>query len=126
MQPNDAVYPSLRNRAVLITGGASGIGAAHVAHFAAQGARVAFVDIARDAGEALADAIAAKGQARPLFMPCDLRDISALQLCVAEAGRVLGDIGVLVNNAAHDERHAWKDVTVDYWEDRQRIRISNA
>jgi NAD(P)-dependent dehydrogenase (short-subunit alcohol dehydrogenase family) len=41
-----AIYPSLRDRVVFVTGGASGIGAEHVTQFAAQGAKVAFVDIA--------------------------------------------------------------------------------
>lgn len=123
MQPNDAVYPSLRNRVVLITGGASGIGAAHVAHFAAQGARVAFVDIQEAAGRALVESIERAGQPRPLFLPCDLRDIAALQSCVAEAARTLGDISILVNNAAHDERHDWREVTVAYWEDRLQVNL---
>ena len=123
MHANDAVYPSLNGRAVFITGGATGIGAAHVAHFAAQGARVAFVDIQENAARALVAGIAAKGQFEPLFIPCDLRDIPALQAAVAAANDQIGPITTLVNNAAHDERHDWKDVTVAYWEDRLQVNL---
>ena len=45
MNTNYATYPSLRDRVVLITGGAAGIGAAMVEAFHAQGAKVAFLDI---------------------------------------------------------------------------------
>ena len=123
MQMNDANYPSLRDRVVFVTGGATGIGAAHVAHFAAQGARVAFVDIQAAPAKALVKAIAAKGHAKPLFLPCDLRDIAALQSAIAAVGKKLGPIAVLVNNAAHDERHDWKTMTVDYWEDRLQVNL---
>ncbi len=123
MHANDAVYPSLKDKAVLVTGGATGIGAAHVGHFAAQGARVAFIDIQDAPAQALCDAIAAKGQPRPLFLNCDLRDIPAFQATIAHAADRLGPFGVLVNNAAHDERHDWKTVTPEYWEDRLAVNL---
>jgi len=123
MQPNDAIYPSLQGKSVLVTGGATGIGAAHVAHFAAQGAKVAFIDIQDKPAKALVKDIAAKGQPKPLFLPCDLRDIPALQAAIAKAAAKHGPIDVLVNNAAHDERHDWRTVTVDYWEDRLQVNL---
>src|ERR1700761_745423 len=107
-----AIYPTLRDRVVFITGGASGIGAEHVLQFAAQGARVAFVDIADDAAQALLARIAAAGHNVPLYRHCDLRDIAALQTTIADLGRALGPITVLVNNAANDQRHSFEDVTV--------------
>src|SRR5665213_649155 len=116
MQSTDAIYPSLRDRVVLVTGGATGIGAAHVAHFAAQGAQVAFVDIQEAPARALVDRVAAAGHAKPRFLHADLRDIPALQAAIATAGRELGPITVLVNNAAHDERHKWPVVaTLSYY-----------
>ena len=118
-----AIYPSLRDRAVLITGGASGIGAAHVAHFAAQGARVAFLDIADDAAVALADRLAAAGHPKPLYRHCDLHDIAALRAAIDELGEVLGPFAVLVNYAANDQRHAWQDVTVEYWDERMQVNL---
>ena len=123
MQPDDAIYPSLRDRAVLITGGATGIGASLVTHFAAQGARVAFIDIQDEAAHALCDHLAAEGRTRPLFQHCDLRDIAALQAAIADIADKLGPISVLVNDAAHDQRHRWQDVTVDYWEERLEVNL---
>ncbi len=118
-----AQYPSLQNRVVFISGGATGIGASLVEHFARQGAKVAFVDLQADAGRALADSLAAEGHPEPLFLPIDLRDIAALQSAVAHVGERLGPIGVLVNNAAHDERHKIEDVTVAYWDDRMQVNL---
>jgi D-xylose 1-dehydrogenase len=118
MSGESAVYPSLRDRVVFITGGASGIGAEHVAQFAAQGAKVAFVDIADDAAQALIDEIEAARHPAPLYRHCDLKDIAALQATIAEVGRRLGPVTVLVNNAANDQRHKFEDVTVEYWDER--------
>ncbi len=118
-----ASYPSLQGRVVFISGGATGIGASLVEHFARQGARVAFVDVAEQAGRALAGSLAAEGAPPPLFLPVDLRDIPALQRAVAEAGERLGPVTVLLNNAAHDERHRIEDVTVAFWEDRMQVNL---
>ncbi|MBH5370057.1 SDR family NAD(P)-dependent oxidoreductase [Bradyrhizobium glycinis] len=104
-------YSSLAGRVVLITGGASGIGAAFVRAFAGQGARVAFLDIDKDAGEALVREIATSSGPAPLFVPCDILDIDALRSAMAEAQRSLGDAAVLVNNAANDQRQVLADVT---------------
>ncbi len=98
-------YPDLHGRTVIITGGASGIGEAFVHAFVANGANVAFLDIDRQAGSALADAVGA------LFLPCDLTDISALRATVAEAGGALGPASVLVNNAANDQRQDFSAVS---------------
>jgi NAD(P)-dependent dehydrogenase (short-subunit alcohol dehydrogenase family) len=105
-----ARYPSLVDRTVLITGGATGIGASFVEHFAAQGARVAFFDIDATAGEALADELG-DSKHKPLFLPCDLTDIDALQKAIADAKAALGPIEVLLNNAANDKRHTIGEVT---------------
>ncbi|MBR1173412.1 SDR family oxidoreductase [Bradyrhizobium sp. KB893862 SZCCT0404] len=104
-------YAGLADRVVLITGGASGIGAAFVRAFAGQGARVAFLDIDEAAGAALAAEIAAADGTVPLFVRCDLLDIEALRAAMAEIHSKLGDAAVLVNNAANDQRHVLADVT---------------
>ena len=104
-------YAGLADRAVLITGGASGIGAAFVRAFAGQGARVAFLDIDADAGEALVREVAGATGRAPLFVPCDLLDIDALRAAVTKVHGALGDAAVLVNNAANDQRHALSEVT---------------
>jgi NAD(P)-dependent dehydrogenase (short-subunit alcohol dehydrogenase family) len=118
-----ATYPSLKDRSVLITGGGSGIGASLVRHFAAQGAKVAFVDIAVEAGERLVADIAAGADPKPRFIECDLRDIEALRRAIAQAADAHGPITVLVNNAAHDERHAFDKVTPEYWDDRMAVNL---
>jgi NAD(P)-dependent dehydrogenase (short-subunit alcohol dehydrogenase family) len=100
-----AIYPDLKGQVVLVTGGGSGIGEAIVRRFAAQQAKVAFIDIAVEPSRALARELEAAGT--PVhFEPCDLTDIPALQRSVAATAKLLGPIQVLVNNAAHDERHA--------------------
>jgi D-xylose 1-dehydrogenase len=104
-------YPSLAGRVVLITGGASGIGAAFVRAFASQQARVAFLDIDADAGAALVRDVASECGSAPLFVPCDLLDIAALRAAIEQVRAALGDAAVLVNNAANDQRQVLADVT---------------
>ncbi len=122
---NFAQYPSLRDRVVFITGGASGIGAAEVEHFAAQGARVAFVDVAAELAQALAARLKADGHPEPFFQACDITDIAALQAAIAAAAAQLGPITVLVNNAANDQRHSWQDVTPEYWDERMAVNLKH-
>jgi len=117
-----ACYPSLRGRAAFVTGGGSGIGAAIVAALAAQGARVAFVDLAADASRALVESLQAQGLPAPWWRAVDVCDIAALQAAMAAAAQAIGDFAVLVNNVAHDERHALEAVTPEYWE--QRIAVN--
>ncbi len=104
-------YAGLAGRVVLITGGASGIGAAFVRAFAAQQSRVAFLDIDSDAGEALVREVASASGSAPLFVPCDLMDIDALRAAMAHVQKSLGDAAVLVNNAANDQRQVLSEVT---------------
>jgi D-xylose 1-dehydrogenase len=104
-------YADLANRVVVITGGASGIGAAFVHAFAAQGSRVAFLDIDTQAGEALAQEVAKTSGTAPLFVPCDLLDTDALRAALAKVHGALGNAAVLVNNAANDQRQVLSDVT---------------
>ena len=100
-----AIYPSLKDRVVFVSGGGSGIGAAIVEHFCQQGAKVGFVDIDEDASKKLAAAMAAAGHHEPCFVACDLRDVEALRAAIDEIRKALGPITVLVNNAANDQRH---------------------
>ena len=121
MKPQYAEYPSLRGKTVLVTGGASGIGAEIVKAFLDQGAKVGFVDIDRKASEALL----AKLNGEHMFIQCDLRDINALKNAFSELAEKLGHADVLVNNAARDDRHDWRDVTAEYWDDQSRWWINH-
>jgi D-xylose 1-dehydrogenase len=118
-----ARYPSLADRGVLITGGASGIGASMVEHFAAQGARVGFIDLdAAAATKLLAGLGANAGNCR--FAAADLRDIAALEAAIAKLRAELGrPFTVLVNNAARDDRHTIESVTPEYWDERIAVNL---
>ncbi|QWT19391.1 SDR family oxidoreductase [Bacillus sp. NP157] len=105
-----ATYPSLVDRTVIITGGASGIGEAFVEHFAAQGAKVAFFDINDEAGSSLAAGLSG-ARHRPLFVHCDLSDVDALHRAIDQARAMFGPVSVLINNAANDVRHAFEETT---------------
>ena len=112
-----ATYSSLASRVVFVTGGASGIGADIVRAFASHQARVVFVDIQDDVGAALAKEVGAT------YFHCDVTDIPALQNTIRDVGKTIGPIGVLVNNAANDERHKIDEVTVEYWDRNQQINL---
>ena len=116
-----ATFPSLRGRAVFITGGGTGIGAAMVSAFAEQGARVAFVDINEAASRELAQQLAQAGHPAPWWQACDVRDVPALQAAIANAADALGDFAVLVNNVASDDRHTLESITPAYYDDRMAI-----
>ena len=127
MQPGEiekpAIYPSLEDRVVFITGGGSGIGASLVEHFCAQHAQVTFVDIAEAPSRALVAAIAAKGHPAPDFIYCDLRDIEELRAAITATKDKHGPIRALINNAGNDDRHATEDVTVAYWDERMAVNV---
>src|SRR5436309_10221964 len=111
------IYPGLAGKTVFITGGGSGIGAAFTQTFALQGARVAFVDIADEASRTLMGQIQKETGTAPLFIPCDVRDIAALQGAIEKVRLAFGDIGVLINNAGNDDRHTLYQVTRSFCDD---------
>jgi len=118
-----ARYPSLAGRAVLVTGGATGIGESLVEHFARQGARVAFFDVQDEPAQTLAARLAAEGSQEPLYFHCDLADLAALKASFERAIAALGTVDVLVNNAANDQRHATEEVTPEQWENLMAINL---
>jgi D-xylose 1-dehydrogenase len=103
-------YDSLKGRTVVITGGASGIGAAFVRAFVENGARVAFFDVKAEIGTALSDALGRDAE-KPLFVPCDLTDVAALRGALEIVRTKLGPAAVLVNNAANDQRYDFATIT---------------
>jgi NAD(P)-dependent dehydrogenase (short-subunit alcohol dehydrogenase family) len=117
MTQNFAIYPSLNGRAVLISGGATGIGAEIVRAFAAQNAVVGFLDFDRKAGAALAAELGVH------FEYCDLRNIDETRAAIQALREQMGPFHALVNNAARDDRHDWQDVTPEYWDERMATNL---
>ena len=120
---NYASYPSLRGRAVLVTGGATGIGSSIVEHFARQGSRVAFLDVQDEPAAQLIDSVASKVDSRPMYVHCDLTNVGELQAAVKKVVEELGGVDVLVNNAANDQRHRIEEVTPEFWDDSIAVNL---
>ncbi len=117
-------YPSLKGKTVFITGGGSGIGECLVEAFVHQGAKVAFVDIQVEASEKLEARLKSEvADAQVKFYECNLIDIPKLQSVIAQVEQELGSISVLLNNAANDTRHDFKEVTPEYWDQRMNINL---
>lgn len=117
-----AIYPSLVDQTVVVTGGGTGIGAAIVEGFAQQGARVFFLDIAQADSEALVEKLGECAH-RPTFHYCDLRDTDAIERVFAAICAEAGTVDVLVNNAANDDRHAFGSITAAYWDERIAVNL---
>ncbi|MBS1092678.1 SDR family oxidoreductase [Gluconobacter sp. Dm-74] len=121
---NLAIYPSLRDRAVLITGGATGIGAVMVRAFVRQGAKVAFFDIDETAGKALAVELAG-APFPPVFVPCDVTNVERSRSAFAEAQEYVGTVDVLIANAANDRRHTLEEADEVLWQRLTDINIKS-
>ena len=119
-----ARYPSLHDRVVFITGGGTGIGAAMVEAFVAQGASVAFADIAHEASHALIERLAGSPQ-RPLFLPCDLTNLAELETAMEETRQRLGPIAALINNAANDQRQDADEATEADWDRTMAVNLKH-
>jgi NAD(P)-dependent dehydrogenase (short-subunit alcohol dehydrogenase family) len=120
-----ATYPSLRDRVVVVTGGASGIGEAIVEAFCAQLARVVFLDIQDAAAETLVRKIAAAGFSTPAYFHCDLTDIAALEGVMSQVLQRFTTVDVVVNNAANDSRHKIEEVTSDFWDRTMAVNLKH-
>jgi len=116
-----AIYTDLGERVVIVTGGAGGIGEAITRAFLAQGCRVGFLDIDTARGERLQAELGEKAR----FVACDLTDIPALKTAIQSVRDAFGPIDVLINNAAHDERHATLEVTEAYWDGRIAVNLKH-
>lgn len=119
-----ATYPSLAGKTVIISGGGSGIGESITTHFARQGANVGFLDISDDPSNALVESLNGEG-CTVQYIHCDVTDTAALQAAIGKISSDYGPVGVLVNNAAHDQRHKLEDVTPEYWDERIAINIKH-
>jgi D-xylose 1-dehydrogenase len=119
-----AIYPDLQGKVVLVTGGGSGIGESIVREFARQKASVAFIDIAVKPAHGLVEELSREG-AQVHFENCDLTDIPALRGAIAAIKARVGAVQVLINNAAHDERHSTESVTEEFWDSRIAVNLKH-
>jgi D-xylose 1-dehydrogenase len=119
-----AIYPSLNGKTAYVTGGAGGIGESISRAFAAQGSAVGILDIDTPSGTKLAAQITESG-GKAAFVNCDLRNITELQSAITKLEAEIGTADILVNNAAHDQRHDWRDVTSQYWDERMAVNLKH-
>jgi NAD(P)-dependent dehydrogenase (short-subunit alcohol dehydrogenase family) len=116
------VYPSLRTKRVVVTGGGSSIGAAIVESFARQGAHVSFIDIAESESRELERRLSTSA-CPPRYLACDLTDIDSVRMVFQAIRKDMGPIDVLVNNAANDDRHSLEEATPEYWDERIAVNL---
>ena len=121
---SQAIYPSLRGKAVIVSGGGSGIGAGLVEGFARQGARVGFVDIAEEASAQVVDSLGA-AEHQPVFRQCDVTDTATYTGTLDTLMDEIGGCDILINNAASDDRHAVEDVSDAYWDERMAVNLKH-
>ena len=114
---NNVQYASLKDKVVAISGGASGIGEELVRAYVSQGARVAFLDFNREAGQQLAKEL------NCLFLQCDVTDLNQLKSCFTEIKEKLGDVDILINNAGSDDHHNIEDITEEYFNNRINVNL---
>ncbi len=123
MASNFATYPSLKDKAVIVTGGASGIGEAIVRGFMQQESRVFFLDVQDEAAQVLQRSLAARGLPVPVYLHCDLADVEALRRAVSGIVATCGSVDVLVNNAGNDARHTIEEVTPESWDASMAVNL---
>lgn len=119
------IHQSLKDKAVIVSGGASGIGEAIVRGFAGQGARVGFLDLNEEAGQNLQAELSGASEHALHFRAVDLTDLNALERVAQELVNELGGCDVLVNNAANDDRHKLSDITPEYWRNRMAVNLDH-
>ena len=117
-----ASYPSLKDKVVLITGGASGIGETIVENFLQQGSKVVFFDKEKELGLKLVSKLNNYNY-KAIFKECDLVNIEDLKSKINQIREEVGLISILVNNAANDERHDIDSVTPEYWDNRMNVNL---
>lgn len=115
----------LKNKIVIVTGGAGGIGGATCRRFAAEGAKVAVFDMNFEAATQVAQDIQAAGGQAAAFK-CDITHRAEVDAAVAAAEAQLGPIDVLVNNAGWDVFKPFTKTTPDQWERLIAINLTGA
>lgn len=122
---NSALYPSLKNKIVLITGGASGIGSSIVENFCYQQSKVVFFDIDDNLASQVVDHNIKSYKNKPIYIKCDLTNTNQLIKTIKTIKKDIGDIAILINSAANDKRHEMSSVTSEYWDDRINVNLKH-
>jgi len=102
----------LKDKKVLITGGASGIGAATAARFLEEGAQVCVLDRDANACDAIKHDLPRLSEA----FKADVSQLAQVQTAFADAVRVMGSVDVVINNAGISIRHNFLDITPEEWD----------
>lgn len=123
MEYSFAQYGDLRGKNVFVTGGGSGIGAYFVSAFALQGAKVGFLSLSAEKGNALCDLIESNTGTRPFYRACDIRNIDSLKSVLSEYSEAVGPVEVLVNNAARDDRISLSELASEQWDDSMNTNL---
>lgn len=106
------IMRGLNDKRVVITGGASGIGAATAARFLEEGSRVCVLDRNAQACEHIKQELPALGEA----IIADVTDLMQVEAAFAEAIRLMDGVDVLVNNAGISIRHKFLEITPEEWD----------
>jgi NAD(P)-dependent dehydrogenase (short-subunit alcohol dehydrogenase family) len=102
----------LKGKRVLITGGASGIGAATAARFLEEGAAVSILDRDPKAREQVRKALPGLSVA----LDADVANLKQVQAAFADALRIMGGLDVVINNAGISIRHKFLEITPEEWD----------
>ncbi len=106
----------LKDRRVLITGGASGIGAATAARFLEEGSRVCVLDRDAEACGRIKHELASRGAGITSAIIADVTDLMQVEAAFAEAIRLMDGVDVLINNAGISIRHKFLEITPEEWD----------
>lgn len=102
----------LKDKRILVTGGASGIGAATTARFLEEGARVCVLDRDKRGRDQIAKQLPALSGA----IAADVAVLADVQAAFAQAVRLMGGLDVVINNAGISIRHKFLDITPEEWD----------
>ena len=111
-QPKIDLDFNLAGKTALVTGGASGIGAAIAEAYARKGARIAIVDLNIDAAGAMAERLGRSAQA----YSCNVSDAGSVTRMVTDVGRAFGHIDIVVNSAGVVFLAPAEELSLDYWD----------
>ena len=112
----------LANRLAIVTGGGNGIGEGIALEFAAEGAKVAVVDIDFEGAKRVVARLLGSG-ATALAAQADVSNEASVASMVSTVVEHFGAINILVNNAGKDPRYVWHEMSVEQWDHIQAVNL---